>query len=226
MFDTLLSSPTIGAPWTRPVIVALVLHVLVIVIAVGSTASPSAGIRAVARDTIRLEVTEVKPSSPKNAEARPLLPDPPIPAPPPVPDIQLNAPEFQPPSFSFHTLTTAELNRTSPHRGLAQSPVSLDTLRSILSTNEVDELPKLVTELHPRYPEALRRAGVPGLVLLEYVVGSDGRVDERSVRAASSNLAFQLAALEALRDARFEPARRGGQPTAVLVRQTIRFRSR
>ena len=34
---------TVGAPWTRPVTVALVFHILVIVVAVGRTASPPGG---------------------------------------------------------------------------------------------------------------------------------------------------------------------------------------
>ena len=71
----------------------------------------------------------------------------------------------------------------------------------------------------------LERAGVSGVVQVEYVVGSDGRVDPQSVRVlASTHPAFLLAALEALRDARFKPARRGGRSIAVLVQQTIRFR--
>jgi protein TonB len=227
MLDTLLSSPTIGAPWTRPVIAALLLHVVVIVVAVGSTASPSPGTRPVARDTIRLEMIQVKPSRPENAEASRSRPDLPIPAPPPVPDIQLNAPEFQLPSFSFSSPGSSESRRTSPHRDIRKPPVSLDSVPSVFSTNEVDQLPELAVELHPRYPEALQRAGMSGLVQVEYVVGSDGRVDERSLRVlASTHPAFLLTALEALGYARFRPARRGGQPVAVLVQQIIRFRSR
>lgn len=61
MFDTLLVSPTTGAPWNRAVMAALLLHVLLIAAAVRSTTSPQAGTRPVARDTIRLEMTEVKP---------------------------------------------------------------------------------------------------------------------------------------------------------------------
>jgi periplasmic protein TonB len=217
MFDTLLASRAGGLPSSRTVVAALLLHALVIVAAISGTASSHAGARPVARDTIRLEMIEAKPSAPEDLEAPLSRPEPLIPAPPQVPSLPLNAPGFQPPSLSFHFLTTAELRRTSLHRNPVESRVSPDTSRPIFSTNEVDELPELVTALHPRYPEALRRAGISGLVQLEYVVGSDGRVDQRSVRVASAHLGFQLAALEALRGARFKPARRAGQP--------IRFRS-
>jgi len=100
-------------------------------------------------------------------------------------------------------------------------------LHSVFGAVEVDELPELMAEFRPRYPDGLRRAGVSGLVQLQYVVGSDGRVAERSVRVlTSSHPAFLLAALLALRDSHFKPARRGGRPAAVLVQQTIRFRYR
>ena len=66
-----------------------------------------------------------------------------------------------------------------------------------------------------------------GLVQVQYVVGADGRVDERTIRVlASSHPAFVVAALQALGDSRFKPARQGGRPTAVLVQQTFRFRAR
>jgi TonB family protein len=62
------------------------------------------------------------------------------------------------------------------------------------------------------------------MVQLQFVVGSDGRVDERSIRVlVSSHPGFMLAALQALKGSRFKPARHGGRPTAALVQQTIRF---
>ncbi len=216
MFDTLLASPTIGTPWTRPVTAALAVHLVLIVAAVSSTASLPAGARSVARDTIRLEMTEpAEPSRPKIAEPPRSRPRVVIPELTPVPEILLDAPELQPPQLSF-----------SPLGRLDSSPPSLPALRSSVST-EVDELPELMEEPHPRYPEGLRRAGVSGLVQLQYVVGTDGRVDEQSIHVlTSSHPAFLLAALQALRDSRFKPARRGGRPVAVLVQQTIRFRYR
>jgi protein TonB len=100
-----------------------------------------------------------------------------------------------------------------------------DSSRAVFNAVEVDQLPELVGDLRLRYPVGLERAGVSGVVVLEYVVGSDGRVNPGSVRAlSSSHPAFFQAALEALRDARFKPARKWGRSIAVLVQQRIRFR--
>lgn len=223
MFDTLLASSTIGAPRARPVMAALLFHVLLIAAAVSSTASSDAGPRPVARDTIRLAITEQATSSPpKGPESLRPGPDAVIPRAPRVPGSP--PPEFQPPRLSFSPLGRPESSQTSLHRNLGESRVSGDSSRPLFSTIEVDELPEPVEGFQPRYPDQLRRAGVSGLVQVQYVVGSDGRVDEQSIRVlASSHPAFLQAALQALRDSRFKPARRGGRPVAVLVQQTIRF---
>jgi periplasmic protein TonB len=224
MFDTLLASHAIGTRWTRAVTAALILHILLIAAAVSRTASSHVGIRPVARDTIRLELAEVRPSSPKGDEAPPSGPEPIIPDLPGVPDIPLGAPEFQLPTFSYSPPGRAQPRPEFFHRNSGESGGSADTVRLVFSTTEVDELPEPMDQPHPRYPDGLRRAGVSGLVQLQYVVGSDGRVDERSVRVlVSSHPGFLLAAFQALRESRFKPARRAGRPTAVLVQQTIRF---
>ena len=220
MFDTLLVSPAIGAPWTRAVSVALIFHILLITAAVSRTASPPPGPRPVARDTIRLELVEVS-SSPHRAEARPIGTEPTVPAPPVVPEIDPDPAEFLRPTFSYRPLGRPQLNPDLLQRMAGGSP---DTTRPVSSTTEVDELPELMVQPQPRYPDGLRRVGMSGMVQLQFVVGSNGRVDERSIRVVtSSHPGFMLAALQAVRESRFKPARRGGRPTAVLVAQTIRF---
>jgi TonB family protein len=74
----------------------------------------------------------------------------------------------------------------------------------------------------PEYPAAARQAGLEGVVLAEARVDGTGRVsDARVLRGSSPEL--DLAALEALRQWRFEPARRGGEPLAYRYRQEFRF---
>jgi periplasmic protein TonB len=217
MFESLPTSQTMSARWTHAALVALLSHGLVIAAAVTSTASPPAATRPISRDTIRLEIADVAEVSHSYTEEF-------IPAPPRVPDIRMNAPEFQAPRLNFSLPGHAETSRTPLHQSPGRSALSQDSLPSIFSATEVDEAPALMAEIHPRYPEGLRRAGVSGLVEVQYVVGTDGMIDKRTIRVlGSSHLAFSLAALHALLDARFKPARRGGRAEAVLVQQTFRF---
>jgi protein TonB len=143
-----------------------------------------------------------------------------------VPDALFEAPELPSPTLSF----SGGAGPDDPRRFVARLngrivSAPTDSSRAVFNAVEVDELPELVGDLRLRYPLGLERAGVSGVVVLEYVVGSDGRVNPGSVRAlSSSHPAFFQAALEALRDARFKPARRWGRSIAVLVQQRIRFR--
>ena len=90
----------------------------------------------------------------------------------------------------------------------------------------MDELPQLLKDLHPEYPDVLRRAGISGAVQVEYVVGKNGRIDSHSLQVLTTDHdQFTASVVQALRGARFKAARRAGQSVAVLVRQTIRFRS-
>lgn len=131
MFDTLLASYAIGAPWTRAVIAALILHILLIAAAVSRTAASSAGTRPVARDTIRLELAEMRPSLPQARETSPSRPETIVPAPPGVPDIPLHAPEVQLPSFTY---TSPGRPQSSPgflHPSSGESAGSRDTMRLV-----------------------------------------------------------------------------------------------
>jgi len=221
MFDTLPVSQAAGGPWTRAVTAALVLHSLLIAAAVSRTASPSTGMLRVARDTIRLELVNVSPTA---AEGPPSDAEPIVAAPLEVPDPPLDPPEFHRLLFTYRPPGALEFNPGSLQRSSGDSVGSPDSMPLVLSTTEVDEVPELISQPYPRYPDGLRRAGVSGWVQLQFVVGVDGRVDERSVRVlVSAHPGFTLAAFQAVRESRFRPARRGGRPTAVLVQQTIRF---
>jgi periplasmic protein TonB len=62
----------------------------------------------------------------------------------------------------------------------------------------------------PRYPEALRRAGIDGTVVVKFVVDTLGRVDMATVEVlSSSHDLFTIAVRETLAKVRFYPARVG-----------------
>ena len=68
------------------------------------------------------------------------------------------------------------------------------------------------------YPRALRDAGIGGKVQVRFVVRADGTVDPSSIEVlAASQEVFAQAAVEALREIRFVPGRRDGQPVASVV---------
>jgi TonB family protein len=90
-----------------------------------------------------------------------------------------------------------------------------------VASNLVKQLPTFV----PEYPKDLRRQGISGDVVLDFVVDESGQVAERSYRIVKlSDVPFGEAVLAALPKMRFEPMRIGGCAVKALVEQSFAFR--
>ena len=76
----------------------------------------------------------------------------------------------------------------------------------------------------PRYPLAARRMGEQGTVLLLVQVGENGRVSAVEVSQSSGSGRLDRAALDAVANWRFEPARRGSIAVTAAVEVPIVFR--
>jgi protein TonB len=74
----------------------------------------------------------------------------------------------------------------------------------------------------PRYPEALRRAGITGRVAVEYTVTPEGRVTGATV-IESSHPEFDQSALEAVARWLYTPAMKAGRPIPARMQQEFRF---
>jgi protein TonB len=76
----------------------------------------------------------------------------------------------------------------------------------------------------PRYPIALRAAGIEGSVEMRFVVDTLGRVEPGSATVlVSTDPRFTAAVEEALPRLRFTPARHGGRAVRMLVQMPFRF---
>lgn len=79
-------------------------------------------------------------------------------------------------------------------------------------------------QVKPRYPEALRRRGIEGTVLLKVRVTDRGRVEAVQVERSAGQPELDQSATEAVQRWRFTPARRGSEPVAVWVLIPVEFR--
>ena len=94
-----------------------------------------------------------------------------------------------------------------------------------VAERDVSSPARLTGSLSPVYPASARAQEVEADVVLSIVVTPAGRVtDIQVVRAAGYG--FEDAALQAVREARFIPARREGRAVAVRMRWTVAFRLR
>ena len=98
---------------------------------------------------------------------------------------------------------------------------SLD-LDTAFTLAELDQKPRAIVQPPPVYPYELRQRKVEGSVRLLFVVDASGRVVDPRVETASRP-EFEKAALDAVRQWRFEPAVRNGQKVSCRMRIPLRF---
>ncbi|MEO5568227.1 MAG: energy transducer TonB [Gemmatimonadaceae bacterium] len=76
----------------------------------------------------------------------------------------------------------------------------------------------------PRYPEALRRAGIEGSVTVRFVVDTTGRVDTSSIEVLrSTHDAFVVAVRQSLAQLRFNPSMVGNRKVAAIAMMPFQF---
>ena len=83
-------------------------------------------------------------------------------------------------------------------------------------------VPKAIHKVSPDYPESERASRVEGVVVLALRVDKSGQVSNARV-VRSLGKAFDEAAVEAVRQWRFEPLLRDGQPVESEINITINF---
>ena len=102
---------------------------------------------------------------------------------------------------------------------------SYPKLKTISAESICDEIthPVVVEKVDPRYPPSARDEKVMGTVVVESVITEEGVVDDvRVIENPDDRLA--AAAVEALKQWRFEPALCDGAPVGVYYNLTFRFR--
>ena len=144
---------------------------------------------------------------------------------PPEPEPEPEQPEIEPePDFNF-----AEVNINMGNDGGGLGAMFGDNLSDVLDSasdllssvgNEVTPQPLECPP--PQYPTDLRRRGIAGIVTVEFVVDTTGRVVNPRV-TSSPNRQLNEPAIAAIRQWRFEPGMRDGSRANFKLSQSVRF---
>ena len=92
---------------------------------------------------------------------------------------------------------------------------------ALFNLGDLDQRPRPVYRKMPSYTREMRR-NAPGEVVIIFIVNKDGRVEEAKVQK-SSHPAFERAALAAIKQWKFEPGKRDGEPVRFRMKQPFKF---
>ena len=94
----------------------------------------------------------------------------------------------------------------------------------VFSADVVQEKPEVLSHPPLEFPELLRQAGIQGVVMIQAVVDTSGRVEPNSVKVMSSaNPGFDTPAKNMVLKSLFRPARVYGHAVRVLIQLPVNF---
>ena len=95
-------------------------------------------------------------------------------------------------------------------------------LSNLFNIGDLDQQPVARVRQAPSYPYDMRRAGINGSVVVEFIISTEGDVIQTQV-VKSSHREFEMPALQAVQKWKFKPGRRRGQVVNVRASQLLEF---
>ncbi len=93
---------------------------------------------------------------------------------------------------------------------------------NLFNIGDLDQQPVARVRQAPTYPYDMRRAGINGSVVVEFIISTEGDVIQTQV-IRSSHREFEMPALQAVQKWKFKPGRRRGQVVNVRASQLLEF---
>jgi periplasmic protein TonB len=173
------------------------------------------------------------PPSIDNQDVQPVTPPPPsnvvkpnLGVPVPVPDAiapQLTLPDMNQPAPPSAVVSNGPVTQSAPNLDIKapvedKDPSPDDFIDVSEEPHEVQPIEKLI-----QYPEVARRSGLEGTVTVQALINTDGTVAKVEVLKSDYDL-FKDAAVDAMKKAKFTPARQNGTPLKIWITRKIIFK--
>ncbi len=109
-------------------------------------------------------------------------------------------------------------NRLQPKPGVSSGPPNRIRIGGNVQAT------KLISQVKPIYPETAQRQGIEGTVLLHAVIAADGSLLSLGVTNTLADPELAAAAMDAVKQWRYQPTLLNGQPVEVVTTISVNFR--
>jgi len=199
--------------------VSVIVHTSIIAAAVYATLSAGEGAKKILEDTAVVFLQQQQQKQPDQP-------------PPPQIDVPLkgfqtviaitDVPKNIPPVNLQEHFDPKDFSGSGVEGGVANGLVP--NADGVFSADVVQEKPEDLSGPQPVYPDLLKAAGIQGIVKLQFIIDTTGRVEPNSIKVVSSaNPGFEAPAKSAIARHLFRPARVYGRAVRVQVEMPINF---
>jgi len=213
--------------------ISIALHLLVLLLYIGWTwfndddkRVPHIRIHSIA------ELAPPPSTQDKPEEAQPVTPPPPSDVVKPSLGVPVPVPDAVAPQLTLPNMNEPQPQQVASNAPASNGPVELHIDQPVEEAEpskdefiDVSEEPEPIQPIEKLivYPEVAKRSGLEGKVVVQALIGKDGRVEKVEVIKSDYDM-FKQAAIDAMKNAKFTPARQNGTPLRIWITRTISFK--
>lgn len=142
-----------------------------------------------------------------------------------VPPTQVDVPQVATPDSFVQRVQPPPPDNVKPSAGIIQIPETRNTSfqgMEVFDIANLDQTPVPRFQARPQYPFEMRRAGIAGEVVVDFIVDTRGDV-HNAYAIRSSQREFEAAAVQAVSKWKFRPGRKGGRNVNTHMQVPIVF---
>jgi protein TonB len=141
-----------------------------------------------------------------------------------TPPMQSDVPQVVTPESFVQQIEPPPPDLSALSKNIVKIPENRNPLQGIevFDISKLDQVPSARFQARPQYPFEMRRAGISGEVLVDFIVDTNGDV-RNAFAVHSSQREFESAAVQAVSKWKFRPGRKGGHAVFTHMQVPIVF---
>lgn len=166
-----------------------------------------------------IEMPKLEPEEPEVVEQNEDLPKPEF-----IPPMQMDVPQVITDTSFVQQIQPPPPENIKPTSGIVNIPADRNQFKGIevFDLSKLDQQPVARFQARPQYPFEMRRAGIAGEVVVDFIVDNNGDV-QNAFSMRSSQREFENAAIQAVSKWKFKPGRKGGRNVNTHMQVSIVF---
>lgn len=169
-----------------------------------------------------MEMPKIEPEEPEKVETT----DEPVTPMDFAPPMQTDVPQVVTDTSFVQRIQPPPPENVRPATGIVAIPENRDMSQfrgmQVFDISALDQRPVARVQVQPQYPFEMRRAGVTGEVTVDFIVDTNGDV-QNAYALKSSQREFESAAVQAVSKWKFKPGRKGGRNVNTHMQVPIVF---